>query len=126
MLNFIFIINFSNYAYLLLLKKHNLKKLLRYGKKLLKYHLGADATESVILTEKLSKEGFDGIVHIKSFGCTPEINAMPILSNISNKNKIPILYFSFDSQDNEVGLDTRIEAFYDMINSKKNNINNKM
>ena len=117
---------FTTVTYLLLLKKHNLKKILRYGKNLLKYHLGADATESVILTEKLSIEGFDGIVHIKSFGCTPEINAMPILSNISNKNKIPILYFSFDSQDNGVGLDTRIEAFYDMINSKKNNINNKM
>ena len=111
---------FTTVTYLLLLKKHNLKKLLKNGKKILKYHLGADATESVILTDKLSKQGFDGIIHIKSFGCTPEINAMPILSNISNKNKIPILYFSFDSQDNEVGLDTRIEAFYDMIVSKKN------
>ena len=112
---------FTTVTYLLLLKKYNLKRILKQGKKILKYHLGADATESVILTEKLSKQGFDGIVHIKSFGCTPEINAMPILSNISNKNKIPVLYFSFDSQDNEVGLDTRIEAFYDMISSKKNN-----
>ena len=44
---------------------------------------------------------------------------MPILEQISNDYKIPIIYFSFDSQDNEVGINTRIEAFYDMIKQKK-------
>ncbi len=63
--------------------------------------------------------GFDGILHLKSFGCTPEISAMNILPIISNEYKIPILYFSFDAEDNEVGIDTRLEAFYDMIKQKK-------
>lgn len=111
---------FTTLTYLLLLKKFNIKRLLRKGKKYLKYHLGADATESVVLSEELAKKGYDGIIHMKSFGCTPEISAMPILSKISEDYNIPIIYFSFDSQDNEVGIETRLEAFYDMIIAKKN------
>ena len=110
---------FTTVTYLILLKKFNLKRLLKKGKKYLKYHLGADATERVVLTEQLAKQGFDGIIHIKSFGCTPELNAMSILSKISEDYSIPIIYFSFDSQDSEVGVETRLEAFYDMIIAKK-------
>lgn len=110
---------FTTVTYLLLQKKQNIKKLLQKGKRYLKYHLGADATESVVLTEELAKQGFDGIIHIKSFGCTPELNAMPILSKVSEDYGIPIIYFSFDSQDSEVGIETRLEAFYDMIIAKK-------
>lgn len=110
---------FTTITYLLLEKKYNLKRLLRKGKKYLKYHLGADGTESVVLTQELAKKGYDGIIHIKSFGCTPEINAMPIMSRVSEDYHIPIIYFSFDSQDNTVGVETRLEAFYDMIVAKK-------
>ena len=67
----------------------------------------------------LAKKKYDGIVHIKSFGCTPEINAMPILETISNEYEIPIIYFSFDSNNSEVWIDTRLEAFYDMLKAKK-------
>ena len=44
---------------------------------------------------------------------------MPILEKISNDYNIPIIYFSFDSQDNTVGVDTRLEAVYDMIKQNK-------
>lgn len=106
-------------TYLLIKKKFKLPKLLKKGKKYLKYHLGADATESVVLSQELAKKKYDGIIHIKSFGCTPEINAMPILEKVSNDYNIPIIYFSFDSQDSEVAINTRLEAFYDMIVQKK-------
>jgi len=110
---------FTTIYYIILLKKYNIKRLLKRGKKYLKYHLGADATESVVLTKMLAEEGYDGIIHIKSFGCTPEISAMPILAKEAEDYNIPIIYFSFDSQDNEVGIETRLEAFYDMIIAKK-------
>ena len=111
---------FTTLTYLLFQKKYNIRKLLKRGKKYLKYHLGADATESVVLSMNLAQKKYDGIVHLKSFGCTPEINAMPILEKISNDYNIPIIYFSFDAQDNKVAIDTRIEAFYDMLIQKKN------
>ena len=106
-------------SYLLLKKNLNLKKHLKQGKKYLKYHLGADGTDNVVLCYKLAKKNYDGIVHVKSFGCTPEINAVSIMNKVSENEKIPIIYFSFDSSDNEVGVNTRIEAFYDMIQAKK-------
>ena len=112
-------------TYLLFQKKFNIKRLLRKGKKYLKYHLGADATESVVLSYELAKKNYDGIVHIKSFGCTPELNAMSILEKISNDYDIPIIYFSFDSTDTTVSIDTRIEAFYDMLIQKKEELYNK-
>lgn len=108
-------------SYLLLKKKFLLKKHMKEGKKYIKYHLGADGTESVVLSYKHAKNKFDGIVHVKSFGCTPEINAMSIMNIISKEEKIPIIYLSFDTQDNNVGTDTRIEAFCDMILNQKEN-----
>ena len=44
---------------------------------------------------------------------------MPIMAKVSEDYHIPIIYFSFDSQDNTVGVDTRLEAFYDMIVARK-------
>ncbi|SDG45927.1 hypothetical protein [Desulfosporosinus hippei] len=68
---------------------------------------------------EFARKGYDGIIHVKSFGCTPEIDAMPILQNISKDYKIPILYFTFDTQTSETGVNTRLEAFYDMIIMRK-------
>lgn len=84
-----------------------------------KYDMGATSMYTIKSALDYAKEGFDGIIHLKSFGCTPEIDAMPVLQRISEDYKIPIIYFSFDSQTSEVGINTRIEAFYDMIMMRK-------
>jgi len=99
--------------------KHHTRKFLKYARPYLKYHIGAHGTESVGLTNKLRKEGFDGIIHIKPFGCMPEVNAMSALHRIGREQKFPILYLSFDSQTSETGVKTRLEAFYDMLFMKK-------
>ena len=85
----------------------------------LKYDIGATGRDTIKEAIDLAKDGYDGLIHVKAFGCTPEIDAMPILQNISNDYKIPILYFSFDSQTSETGIKTRLEAFYDMIVMRK-------
>ena len=109
----------TDLTYLLITKRFILRSMIRKGKKYIKYHLGADGTASVV--RSMDSLDMDGILHLKSFGCTPEISAMSILPKISNEYKIPILYFSFDAEDNEVGVDTRLEAFYDMIKGRKDN-----
>lgn len=109
----------TDLTYLLITKRFILHNMIKKGKKYIKYHLGADGTASVVKAMKAGNDKFDGILHLKSFGCTPEISAMSILSKISLEYKIPILYFSFDAEDNEVGIDTRLEAFYDMIIGRK-------
>jgi predicted nucleotide-binding protein (sugar kinase/HSP70/actin superfamily) len=81
----------------------------------LKYHVGAHGTESVGLTNKLMNEGFDGVLHLKPFGCMPEVNAMAALQRLSREHTFPVLFLSYDSQTSETGVRTRLEAFCDML-----------
>ncbi len=83
------------------------------------FDMGATAMYTIDKALQFAKKGYDGIIHVKSFGCTPETDAIPVLQNISTDYKIPILYFSFDSQTSEIGIKTRLEAFYDMIIMRK-------
>ena len=92
---------------------------MRQAKGYVKYYLGADATHSVAKCRYLAGKGYDGVIHVKPFGCTPEIGAMPVLMNIGRDHKLPVLFFSFDAQTSETGVKTRLEAFYDMIKIKK-------
>lgn len=106
-------------TYLLFQKARLQKKILKSAGKYLKYTIGADGTDSVERSKALAEKGYDGIIHLKPFGCMPEVNAMPMLQNISRDYKIPVLYFSFDSQTSETGVKTRLEAFYDMLIMRK-------
>lgn len=99
--------------------KFKLPFIVRHANPYLKYHIGAHGTESVAVSKDLAKKGYDGIIHIKPFACMPETNAVPALYRVSRDYKIPILFFSFDSQTSETGIKTRIEAFYDMLTMKK-------
>ena len=83
------------------------------------YDMGPTSTMTIAAAKSYAEKGFDGIVHLKSSGCTPEIDVMPVLQRISNDYHIPILYLSYDSQTSDTGLDTRLEAFYDMIAMRK-------
>lgn len=96
-----------------------IKGMLKKAYPYLKFHIGAHGTESVGMAHKLIREGFDGIIHIKPFGCMPEVNAMSALHRLSKDYKTPIIYFSFDAQTSETGIKTRIEAFHDMLLMKK-------
>lgn len=113
------VIRYTNLTYLLLIKKFMRRILLFKGRKYLKYTLGADGTESIVHALEHCKKGIDGIIHIKSFGCVPEINAIPTLSKICEEYEVPIIYLSFDGENNISNIDTKIEAFKDMITLKK-------
>ena len=44
---------------------------------------------------------------------------MALLQQLSRDNHIPVLYLTYDTQTGDVGLQTRLEAFYDMIAMRK-------
>lgn len=112
---------YTTVTYLLFQKGFAEKMVMKKASEYIKYHLGADGPESVAHTLELIEEGYDGIIHIKPFGCSPEINAMPILQKIGLEKNIPIMYLTFDEQTSATGIKTRIEAFYDMLKMKKEN-----
>lgn len=98
------------------------KKIKEHVKDYVRFPMGATSMASIDRALDFARKGYDGIIHVKSFGCTPEIDSIPVLQNISNDHKIPILYLSFDTQTSETGLATRLEAFYDMIVMRKETV----
>jgi len=114
------ITRFITASYLLFSPMHkDDRKIVKKTKGYLKYHIGADGADSVARSLWAAENNFDGIIHIKPFGCTPEVNSIPVLQKISLDKKIPILYFSVDAQTSETGIKTRLEAFYDMLKMKR-------
>ncbi|MBA4370713.1 MAG: hypothetical protein C0418_03935 [Coriobacteriaceae bacterium] len=87
-----------------------------------RHHIGAHGTESVSMTHEFMEDGFDGVVHLKPFGCMPEVNAMAIMQKMSRERTFPILFLSYDSQTAEAGVRTRIEAFCDMLEMRKGGV----
>ncbi len=96
-----------------------LRRMIELADPYLKYHIGADGTESVGMTHKLMRDGFDGVLHLKPFGCMPEVNAMAALQRLSREHTFPVLFISYDEQTSETGLATRLDAFCDMLAMRK-------
>lgn len=102
-----------------LLFGQNHRRALRESGSYLGYTVGANGVDSVSQSLAYAKMGYDGIIHLKSFGCIPELNATPALLNLARDWDIPILHLSMDSHTSETGMETRLEAFADMIRMKK-------
>lgn len=83
------------------------------------FNMGPTSTFNIAAAKRYAEQGYDGIVHIKSAGCTPEIDVMPVLQRLSRDYHVPVLFLTFDTQTSDAGLDTRLEAFYDMIAMRK-------
>ncbi len=64
-------------------------------------------------------KGYDGAVQIFPVGCTPEIIAKPILEKISSDKGFPILTLIVDEMTGEEGFLTRVEAFTDLLERRR-------
>lgn len=102
-----------------LLFGQNHRRALHESSPYLHHLVGANGVDSVSQSLDYARKNYDGIIHLKSFGCIPELNATPALLNLARDRDIPILQLSMDSQTSETGLETRLEAFSDMIRMKK-------
>lgn len=99
--------------------RYNEKNLRASASDYITYDMGPTSSMTIAATLKYAQEGFDGVIHMKSSGYTPEIDCMPVMQHISRDMHMPVLYLSYDSQTSDTGLDTRLEAFYDMLAMKK-------
>ncbi len=107
-------LNFSNrYSH------YNEEKLRAETSEYIEFDSGPTSTMTIAAAKRYAEEGFDGLIHAKCSGCTPEIDCMPALRRISDDYKIPILYLTYDTETSDTGLMTRLEAFYDMLEMKK-------
>ncbi len=90
-----------------------------YAKPYLPEHIGGHSQETIGHTIMYAKDGFDGVVQLAPFTCIPEIVCKTIMPKISHDHNIPVLTFFLDEQTGKAGMQTRLEAFVDMLRRKK-------
>ncbi|MBA7629998.1 hypothetical protein ES703_37506 [subsurface metagenome] len=81
--------------------------------------VGGHGNESIIHTIYYGLKGFDGVIHALPFPCMPESTVAPILDDIGHDYNIPLMRLIFDVHSGEAGLDTRLEAFVDILKRRR-------
>lgn len=97
----------------------NIKK---SSKKYLSLNIGGHARECIGEAVLAEKDGFDGAIQIFPMGCMPEIVSKSILPKISKDNDFPIMTLVVDEMTGDAGYVTRIEAFIDLLERRRNNV----
>lgn len=81
----------------------------------LRWNIGGEGQVTVGQTVLHARKGFDGIVELLPFTCIPEITVLNILPTIHRDLNIPIIHFILDEQSGQAGMQTRLEAFIDLL-----------
>lgn len=73
----------------------------------------------------LEREDIDGIIYLMSFGCGVDSFVCDLAERKIRKTKdIPFIVLTLDEHSGEAGMDTRLDAFIDMIRWRYKNENN--
>lgn len=72
----------------------------------------------------IQDKSINGIIYLSSFGCGMDSVLLHFVLKEAKLNNIPVLNLIFDEQTGEAGLNTRIEAYTDMIRWRLKNENN--
>lgn len=88
----------------------------------LKLEIGGHARECIGEAILASRDGFDGAIQVFPMGCMPEIVSKAILPTISKDKDFPIMTLVVDEMTGEAGYITRIEAFIDLLERRKEDV----
>jgi predicted nucleotide-binding protein (sugar kinase/HSP70/actin superfamily) len=94
----------------------------RGAKDYLSLNIGGHARECIGEAVLAAEEGFDGAIQIFPMGCMPEIVSKSILPKIARDKDFPIMSLVVDEMTGEAGYVTRIEAFVDLLERRKDNV----
>jgi len=88
----------------------------------LAHSVGGEGQTSVGNVVLAHQEGLDGAIQVVPFTCMPEIVAETILKKVSEDLDFPTLTLTYDEQTGEEGLNTRIEAFIDLLKMRRKKV----
>jgi len=94
----------------------------RASREYLPLYIGGHARECIGEVILAKEQEFDGAIQIFPMGCMPEIVSKAILPSISKDKDFPILTLVVDEMTGEAGYITRIEAFLDLLERRKENV----
>ncbi|NLB33278.1 MAG: 2-hydroxyglutaryl-CoA dehydratase [Tissierellia bacterium] len=84
--------------------------------------IGGHARECIGEAVMAYEDGFDGAIQIFPMGCMPEIVSKAILPSISRDSNFPIMSLVVDDMTGEAGYITRVEAFVDLLERRRDNV----
>jgi predicted nucleotide-binding protein (sugar kinase/HSP70/actin superfamily) len=84
-------------------------------------NVGGEGRETIGTIALFAERGFDGVIQLLPFGCMPENIATSIIPRLQQEHDIPVLTLAFDEQTGRAGMITRVEAFLDLLNARREN-----
>ncbi len=81
--------------------------------------IGGHGLESVARSVDLARLGLGGVIHILPMACMPEVVAQGILPQVSADSGMPIMSLVVDEHSGETGVQTRLEAFVDLVERRR-------
>jgi predicted nucleotide-binding protein (sugar kinase/HSP70/actin superfamily) len=107
-------------------KKWDYKREIKYARPYVRYPLGGKTRESLGSIVDFKKTGFDGVIHLYPFTCMPEIISRSILPQVSREHDMPVLSLVLDEHTGEAGIQTRLEAFVDLLERKRKGVRSEL
>jgi predicted nucleotide-binding protein (sugar kinase/HSP70/actin superfamily) len=89
------------------------------AKPYVRWNVGGEGQITVGQAVLHARKGFSGIVELFPFTCLPEITVLNILPRVSRDFNLPIISFILDEQSGQAGIKTRLEAFVDLLNRRR-------
>jgi len=102
--------------------KLNSRELLKASNEFLPIYIGGHARECIGEAVLAARDQMDGAIQIFPMGCMPEIVSKSILPSITQKKKLPVLSLVVDEMTGEAGYITRIEAFLDLLERRREHV----
>ena len=81
--------------------------------------IGGHGVESIIHTIYYGMKRVGGGIHVEPFACMPGSKVAAIIDDVSYDYSIPVMRLIFDAHTAETGLNTRLEAFVDILQRRK-------
>jgi len=91
----------------------------KLAKPYLKRFVGGEGIDTVGSTVRYAQQGYDGVIHLYPFTCMPEAVAKGVVSRVGKEYDIPLLHLAIDEHAGEAGMVTRVEAFIDVLEMRR-------
>jgi len=109
----------NDHLFMGLLRVKSSKAARAYAPPYVNHFVGGHGQETIGSTVVFAKAKYDGVIQVQPFTCMPEIIAESILPTVSRDYDIPTFCLIVDEHSGDAGVLTRLEAFVDLLNIKK-------
>lgn len=98
------------------------RKAIKASRPYLKHNLGGECNASIGYPILFKKRGYEGAIQLLPFGCMLEAVAKNILVRVSREYDLPVLTFSLSENLSETIIDTRLNAFVDLLQKRRERV----